>query len=60
MYDAYLLGIDPNSFKIKIAEKIKNEYGDLEGAILKERRDRKVPNPEGMHKRWEEFKRNEM
>jgi len=31
----YLLGIDPQTLKISISDQIRNEYGNLEGRVLK-------------------------
>jgi predicted restriction endonuclease len=55
LYDAYLLGIEPSTQKIFVAEKIENEYGWLNGRALNKRNDGKLPDKNGMELRWEQY-----
>jgi hypothetical protein len=58
LYDAYLLGIEPSTHKIAVAEKIEKEYGWLNGRTLNKRNDDRSPDKKGMELRWEQYNYN--
>ncbi|OMP75797.1 HNH endonuclease [[Flexibacter] sp. ATCC 35208] len=56
LFDADLIGIEPDTLKVRIGNKLKGgEYEYLDGILLRQRRDRMRPDRDALAKRWKKF-----
>lgn len=58
LFDTNLIGIEPDTLKVRVGNKLKrSEYEYLDGIVLRGRKDGIKPDKEVLLERWEEFKR---
>lgn len=56
LFDANLIGIEPDTLKVRIGNKLRgSEYEYLDGVVLRRRRDGTRPDREALADRWREF-----
>lgn len=59
LFDKNLIGIEPDTLIIRVAEKLRgSEYEYLDGMVLRARKDGERPDRKALEERWQEFEKS--